>query len=130
MAIFLETLTNIATLEHLWINQRLIYNIDGNVVGRIETNNIDEHLVNVDVIAIYPEYRKQGLFRDIIRLITRAADINGDTLTLTPMATESQEIPASTISNRKLREIYQEFGFTTDHPDAPISDFIREPVSK
>jgi len=127
MAIFLDVLINLASLENLWINQRLVYNINGDVVGRLETHNVGEHQVNVNMIAIYPEYRNKGLFRQLISLITRSADQNGDSVTLTPMATETSDLPASTITNDKLKAIYSEYGFVAHHPDMPISDFTREP---
>lgn len=129
MAIFLDVLTNLASLENLWINQQLIYNVDGDVVGRLEVHHIDEHRVNVNIIAVYPEYRNKGLFRQVINLIARSADQNGDYVTLTPMATETSDLPASGISTSKLRSIYEEYGFKAHFAEMEITDYTRDPIA-
>lgn len=123
---YIDRLIDLASSEGLWINQRLVYNQNGDVIGRIEIHMLDEHYVNVNLIAIYPEFRKQGYFNQLISLMVRAADMNGDAIQLIPMETESKEIPSSGISNEKLKSIYEKYGFVAEFPEMPITSFTRE----
>ena len=127
---FADLFSDMGSLEGIWLNQRLVYNVSGDVIGRIEMCAVDEFIVNVNLIAIYPEYRKQGLFAQIVNLIARTADKYGFTINLIPMATESKEIPASDISTDKLKAIYTAHGFIADHDDMEISNFTRLPFPR
>lgn len=124
---FLDVLINMASLEGIWINQRLIYDAEGNIIGRIQLEYYDEHLVFINLIAIYPEYRNKGYFSQLLSLISRSADMNGDTLQLIPLATETSEIQASDISMNKLKKIYEEFGFEAEIRDIEVSVYTRKP---
>jgi GNAT superfamily N-acetyltransferase len=124
---FLDVLINMASLEGIWINHRLIYDAEGNVIGRIQVEYYDEHLVFINLIAIYPEYRNKGYFSQLLSLISRSADMNGDTLQLIPLATETSEIPASDISMNKLKKIYEEFEFEAEIKDVEVSVYTRKP---
>ena len=53
--------------------------------------------------------------------------MNGDTLQLIPLATETSEIPASDISMNKLKKIYEEFEFEAEIKDVEVSVYTRKP---
>ncbi|MFA5403858.1 MAG: GNAT family N-acetyltransferase, partial [Ignavibacteria bacterium] len=110
MKLFSETLINLASVEGIYINQHLIYDSDGNVIGKIDLHYYSEHNVFVNLLAIYPEYRNRGYFDQMISLICRAADKNGDTLQLIPLPTETDKIPCSGITIEKLQSIYSSYG--------------------
>lgn len=124
---FHDVLIELASIQGIWINQRLIYDNEGNVVGRIEMQYYSEHTVFVNLIAIYPEYRNRGYFDELVELIARAADVNGDTVQLIPLSTETSEIPTSDIPLHKLKSVYERHGFTADIEDITISTFTRSP---
>jgi len=127
---FHEVLIELASVQGIWINQRLIYDNEGNVVGRIEIQYYAEHSVFINLIAIYPEYRNRGYFDELVELIARASDINGDTVQLIPLSTETDEIPTSDMPLSKLKSVYSRHGFVADIEDIEVSNFTRYPLEK
>lgn len=124
---YIELLSEILNIESLWLNSRIVYNLEGEVVGRIELTTIDDHEVNINLIAVYSEFRKQGYFKSMLNAICKTADINAVKLNLIPMPTHNSEIQVSDISWDKLKSIYASYGFEADYPDMKISNYTREP---
>lgn len=124
---FTDVLTGIAASEGYWYNQDLIYDENGNVIGRMQIHHYDEHYVFISLIAIYPEYRRQGHFSYLLELISRVADLNGDTIELLPMETDCDKIPCSGIGVKKLQSLYEECGFTPDDDGLKVSTYTRIP---
>lgn len=127
MKLFSDLLVDTAGLEGLWISQHLIYNNEGEIIGRIELHYYGEHHVFINLLAIYPEYRNKGHFDHIIDLICRVADRNGDVIQLIPLPTETSEIPESGITLEKLQKIYSSYGFKPDIEDIRVSVYTRQP---
>lgn len=128
MKLFSDVLSKLASIEGLWISQRLVYDSIGNVIGKIEIHYYSEHNVFINLLAIYPEYRNKGYFDQLISLICRAADENKDIIQLIPLPTETDKIPASGITVEKLQAIYSSYGFESDIEDARVSTYTRVPA--
>lgn len=128
MGLFSDRLTDIASCEGYWINQNLVYDSNGNIIGKMLIHYYSEKFVFISLIAIYPEYRGNGHFRALVDLVSRVADLNGDTVQLMPLASETDDIPCSNIPLAKLQEIYMAYGFTPDTEGVEVTTYTREPV--
>jgi GNAT superfamily N-acetyltransferase len=127
MKLFLDRLVDFASLEKLWISNTLIYDAEGNVIGQITLNYHGDEKVFINLIAINPEHRNKGYFTQLLDLISRVADMNGDTIQLIPLPTETDKIPESGITIEKLQSIYSSYGFEADIEDARVSTYTRLP---
>lgn len=127
MKLFLDRLVDFASLEKLWISNSLIYDAEGNVIGKITLNHQGERNVFITLIAIQEEYRNKGYFTQLLDLIGRVADMNDNVIQLIPLPTESGDIKSSDISLEKLKSIYEEYGFTPDVEDARVTTYTRIP---
>ena len=67
----------------------------------------DNDRVYIDIVEVYPEYRKRGLGTRIMNAITEIADRNNVTLTLSPTPQDEDTIP-------DLSSWYMGFGFDWD----------------
>ncbi|MFA5404607.1 MAG: GNAT family N-acetyltransferase [Ignavibacteria bacterium] len=127
MKLFLDLLVDFASLEKLWISNTLIYDAEGNVIGQITLNYHGDKKVFINLIAINPEHRNKGYFTQLLDLISRVADKNGDTLQLIPLPTETDKIPCSGITIEKLQSIYSSYGFEPDIEGVRVSTYTRSP---
>lgn len=127
MASFIEFFSAMASMEELWISNNLIYNKDGDIIGKIQMHYKDSKTVFVDIITIYPEFRNNGYFRQIVYLLARCSDLNKDTIRLIPLPVETDEIKSSGISITKLQDIYKSYGFIPENEEYPVSEYTKEP---
>lgn len=129
---YTNTLENYANADELWIgkqfgNIKLVYNNDGDVVGRLEFRVVDTNVVFFDLIAVYPEFRNMGYFRQILNIACRSADSLNLELQLIPLPTESSHIASSTMMLNKLKSIYKSFDFLPYIEDVEICQYFRKP---
>lgn len=127
MKLFLDRLVDFASLEKLWISNTLIYDANGDVIGKITLNHQGDHRIFITLIAIYEEYRNKGYFTQLLDLIGRVADMNEDTIQLIPLPTEYGDVKPSGITLEKLKSIYESYGFTPDIEDAKVTTYTRFP---
>ena len=122
---FEDILYDHASYDHLCINQDLIYNEHGNILGKYHFSNISDKEVSINVISIYPEYRKQGYFSRFLDVICKVADENNIILELIPLPIDITDSPKGDMTVTKLKKIYISKGFIAEYEDEPISIFRR-----
>lgn len=124
---FVDSLADVCEDEGIWLNQNVLYNSQGAVIGRIECSHLGEKEVSINLIAIFSEFRNQGLFDQIVRLITVTSDKYGYIVELLPLPTEAKDFASSDISPEKLKSIYVKHGFKAEFDDMELSIHRRYP---
>ena len=125
---FFDRLVDHGTIEGLWFSNGLMYNEGGDIIGKFNLYHQSSHKVFITLIALYEEYRNRGYFHQVLDLISRVADINGDTIQLIPLPTETDEISESGITLGKLQSIYESYGFMSDIEEDGVSTYTRIPT--
>lgn len=126
---FEEVLYDFASDEKLFLNQDDIYNENGIIIGKYNfTEIIDDSKVCINLISIYPKYRRQRYFSKLMKAICLAADQNNLILELIPMPTNIKDSPAGDVGMFKLKAIYMSYGFNPEYEDMDISIFSRKSI--
>ena len=122
---FEDILYESASYDHLFINQDLIYDEHGNILGKYHFSDISENEISINVISIYPEYRKQGYFNRFLDVICKVADEHHIELELIPLPIDITDSPKGDMTVTKLKKIYINKGFVPEYADESISIFRR-----
>lgn len=124
---FEEILFDYASDEKLFLNQDDIYNENGIIIGKYNFTEIEEDFkVCINLISIYPKYRRQRYFTKLMKSICLAADQHHIELELIPMPTNIKDSPAGDVGMFKLKSIYISHGFLPEYEDMDISIFRRK----
>ena len=126
---FEEILYDFASDEKLFLNQDDIYNENGIIIGKYNfTEILEDSKVCINLISIYPKYRRQRYFTKLMKAICSAADQNNLVIELIPMPTNIKDSPAGDVGMFKLKAIYLSCGFNPEFYDMDITVFTRLPI--